>query len=282
MYDTVVYRALPRARRRAAGRPGGAGPAAARRRHRQRARPTRTRDWSAAHGPASVVGVMGGHAVPRGSRAVPDWPRSWAGELARAGRLVVTGGGPGRDGGGQPRRVPRRPAAGRADRRDRPAGGRAGLPRPRPRTRRRRWPSASRFPAPRPAAATGPRAGGLAIPTWLYGHEPANLFAGRIAKYFSNAIREDTILRLARGGIVFAPGRAGTVQEVFQAATKTFYGTDGASGPFVFLDRDVLDRGAAGRGAAAAAAGRVAARRPVRPGARHRRRPARPSRLLTA
>ena len=81
------------------------------------------------------------------------------------------------------------------------------------------------------------RSGGLAIPTWLYGHEPANLFAGRIAKYFSNAIREDMILRLSRGGIVFAAGRAGTVQEVFQAATKTFYGTDGASGAYVFLDR---------------------------------------------
>jgi hypothetical protein len=82
----------------------------------------------------------------------------------------------------------------------------------------------------------GAWSGGLAIPTWLYGHEPANLFAGRIAKYFSNAIREDTILRLARGGIVFAAGRAGTVQEVFQAATKTFYATDGVSGPYVFLD----------------------------------------------
>jgi hypothetical protein len=81
------------------------------------------------------------------------------------------------------------------------------------------------------------RRGGLSIPTWLYGHEPANLFAGRIAKYFSNAIREDTILRLARGGIVFAAGRAGTVQEVFQAATKTYYQTDGASGAYVFLDR---------------------------------------------
>src|SRR6185503_12677187 len=80
--------------------------------------------------------------------------------------------------------------------------------------------------------------GGLAIPTWLYGHEPANLFAGGIAKYFSNAIREDTILRLARGGVVFAAGWAGTVQEVFQAATKTFYATDGASGPFVFVDTE--------------------------------------------
>ncbi len=76
----------------------------------------------------------------------------------------------------------------------------------------------------------------MSVPTWLYGHEPANLFAGRVGKYFSNAIREDQILRLCRGGLVFAPGRAGTVQEVFQAATKTFYGTDGPSGAYVFLD----------------------------------------------
>ncbi len=27
------------------------------------------------------------------------------------------------------------------------------------------------------------------------------------------------------------------MQEVFQAATKTYYGTDGASGAYVFLDR---------------------------------------------
>jgi hypothetical protein len=80
-------------------------------------------------------------------------------------------------------------------------------------------------------------AGGLAVPTWLYGHEPANMFAGGVAKYFSNAIREDTILGLARGGVVFAPGRAGTVQEIFQAATKVFYRTSGPGGPLVFLDR---------------------------------------------
>jgi hypothetical protein len=92
-----------------------------------------------------------------------------------------------------------------------------------------------------PPAVTGDVAGrltlgGLALPTWLYGHEPANLFAGQIGKYFSNAVREDSILRLSRGGIVFAPGWAGTVQEVFQAATKTFYQTDGPSGAFVFLE----------------------------------------------
>jgi predicted Rossmann-fold nucleotide-binding protein len=74
------------------------------------------------------------------------------------------------------------------------------------------------------------------VPTWLYGHEPANLFAGGIAKYFSNAIREDMILGLARGGVVFAPGRAGTVQEIFQAATKVFYRTAEFAAPLVLLD----------------------------------------------
>ncbi|MGS2613972.1 LOG family protein [Micromonospora sp. LZ34] len=216
-----------------------------------------TRAWLAVHGAQSVVGVMGGHAVPRGSlpyrmAAVLGW------ELARADRLVVTGGGPGvMEAANLGAYLARRPAedldaaidllAGAPDFTDhdrytaaalrvREVFGRSVVP-PAPRTADR----ATRSRADSAALAHGDldwaRTGGLAIPTWLYGHEPANLFAGRIAKYFSNAIREDTILRLARGGIVFAPGRAGTLQEVFQAATKTYYGTDGASGAYVFLDR---------------------------------------------
>ena len=31
----------------------------------------------------------------------------------------------------------------------------------------------------------------LGIPTWLYGHEPANVFATQIAKYFTNSIRSE-------------------------------------------------------------------------------------------
>ena len=31
----------------------------------------------------------------------------------------------------------------------------------------------------------------LGVPTWFYGHEPPNLFATRIAKFFTNALRED-------------------------------------------------------------------------------------------
>ncbi|MEH0842540.1 hypothetical protein V6U81_09145 [Micromonospora sp. CPCC 205711] len=200
-----------------------------------------TRAWLAAHGPQSVVGVMGGHAVPRGSvpyrmAAVLGW------ELARADRLVVTGGGPGvMEAANLGAFLAAWPAdeltaaidllAAAPDFIDHDRYTAAAL------AVRARYATPPAVPQQRSPGLGWARSGGLAIPTWLYGHEPANLFAGRIAKYFSNAIREDTILRLARGGIVFAPGRAGTVQEVFQAATKTYYGTDGASGAYVFLDR---------------------------------------------
>ena len=66
----------------------------------------------------------------------------------------------------------------------------------------------------------------LSIPTWFYGHEPTNVFATEIAKYFSNALREDTLLHHCAGGVVYLPGQAGTVQEIFQAVTENFYAAD--------------------------------------------------------
>ena len=75
----------------------------------------------------------------------------------------------------------------------------------------------------------------LAIPTWFYGHEPSNLFAGHIAKYFSNSIREDTLLAISLYGIIFAPGSAGTIQEIFMDAAQNHYGTYGHYSPMVFL-----------------------------------------------
>ena len=77
----------------------------------------------------------------------------------------------------------------------------------------------------------------LAIPTWFYGHEPSNLFASHIAKYFSNSIREDTLLAISLYGIVCAPGSAGTTQEIFMDATQNHYGTFNYYSPMVFLGR---------------------------------------------
>ncbi len=78
----------------------------------------------------------------------------------------------------------------------------------------------------------------LAVPTWFYGHEPSNLFSVHIAKYFSNSLREDGLLAIALHGIIFAPGSAGTTQEVFQDATQNHYATYGVVSPMVFLGRE--------------------------------------------
>ena len=75
----------------------------------------------------------------------------------------------------------------------------------------------------------------LAIPTWMTAGEPISQFASHIAKYFSNSIREDGLLAVATAGIVFAPGGAGTMQEIFQDAAQNAYRTFGRS-PMAFLD----------------------------------------------
>ena len=88
----------------------------------------------------------------------------------------------------------------------------------------------------------------LGIPTWHYGHEPPNPFATAIAKYFRNSTREAILLEVCDAGIVFLPGRAGTVQEIFQDACENYYADESAVAPMVLVDVDVLDRGAARRG----------------------------------
>ena len=78
----------------------------------------------------------------------------------------------------------------------------------------------------------------IGIPTWFYGHEPPNTFMSLHAKYFANSVREDGLLTVATGGVVYTPGSAGTVQEVFQDYTHNHYGSLGPPAPMVFLDKD--------------------------------------------
>ncbi|MGI9243510.1 MAG: LOG family protein, partial [Verrucomicrobiales bacterium] len=75
----------------------------------------------------------------------------------------------------------------------------------------------------------------LAVPTWFYGHEPSNWFSNHIAKFFSNSLREDGLLEISLHGVVFAPGSAGTTQEIFMDATQNHYKTFGHVSPMIFL-----------------------------------------------
>ncbi|MGE0713204.1 MAG: hypothetical protein AB7N76_36915 [Planctomycetota bacterium] len=75
----------------------------------------------------------------------------------------------------------------------------------------------------------------LAIPTWFYGHEPSNLWSTHVAKYFSNSLREDGLLAIATAGVVYAPGSAGTLQEVFMDLAQNHYATFELRSPMVFL-----------------------------------------------
>lgn len=77
----------------------------------------------------------------------------------------------------------------------------------------------------------------LGVPTWLYGHEPSTPLATHIAKYFDNSIREDGILTIASGGIIFTPGSAGTLQEIFQEAVQNHYLTFGYASPMIFMGK---------------------------------------------
>jgi len=175
-----------------------------------------------------LVGVMGGHAAQRGTKEFADAARLGR-LLAQAGFTVATGGGPGAmeaaNMGAYLSRVPDADSTAALQ-------ALASVPGFRP--------SVSAWA--RQAAAVVERypegTATLGIPTWFYGHEPPNLFATHIAKYFANAIREAILLELCNGGIVFLPGSAGTVQEIFQDACENYYGAPETITPMVLVGRD--------------------------------------------
>jgi predicted Rossmann-fold nucleotide-binding protein len=77
----------------------------------------------------------------------------------------------------------------------------------------------------------------LGIPTWFYGFEPTNMFATQVAKYFDNSIREGGLVQIGRRAVIFAPGSAGTRQEIFMDAAQNNYGSTGQYTPMIFLGK---------------------------------------------
>lgn len=182
--------------------------------------------------PGTGVGVMGGHSVVRGAPEFLQAARLGHG-LAEAGHLVLTGGGPGL-------MEAANLGASFLDGPDALADACATL---------------AATPTFVPDAGVWAAAGfavkqrwdcsrlSIGVPTWFYGHEPPNVFALGIAKYFDNAIREDILLRLCGAGIVYSPGRAGTTQEIFQALTRNYYALElGELRPMVLLGHDYWTR----------------------------------------
>lgn len=178
----------------------------------------------------TVVGVLGGHAVARGSARYAQ-AAALGHALASTGVMVATGGGPGAMEAANlgalcvdPDLL--EPALDRL----------ATVPSFRPDITA--WARVAFDVRDQIASGTG-AARSLGIPTWFYGHEPPNAFGTRVAKFFSNALREDILLHVCNGGIVVLPGAAGTVQEIFQVATALYYSTGtGPLPPLVLVGED--------------------------------------------
>ncbi|MET8973998.1 LOG family protein [Streptomyces sp. NPDC004539] len=175
---------------------------------------------------ARVVGVMGGHAMARGTAEYAGAARLGR-SLARAGLTVATGGGPGAMEAANLGAYAAPFEDGMLEEALRLL---AKAPTFTPSVTE--W-AAAAFEVRAQHPGGGPSVG---IPTWFYGHEPPNAFASHTAKYFSNATREDGLLARCTAGVVFLPGAAGTVQEIFDNSTPNYYESRGEPRPMVLVD----------------------------------------------
>ncbi|MFD5425792.1 LOG family protein [Streptomyces sp. NPDC127084] len=174
-----------------------------------------------------VVGVMGGHAMRRGTDPYAGAARLGR-ALSRTGLLVATGGGPGAM---EAANLGGYAAPFEDEMLDESLELLGKAP--------SFTPSVSEWAAAAfEVRSRWPRGGdSIGIPTWFYGHEPPNPFAGHIAKFFANATREDGLLARSTAGVVFLPGAAGTLQEIFDNATPNYYESRGEPTPMVLVDR---------------------------------------------
>ena len=224
LYDDADYRHTLDARAYAwSQRPSSSGDALAETLH-DHAIDAALAAWTA---PRHLVGVMGGHAAERGTPAYADAAR--LGRALGQQAVVATGGGPGA-------MEAANLGAGLADGSDDDLTVAleqlAAVPSYRPSIGA--WARCAlrvreQFPPPTDS---------LGIPTWHYGHEPPNVFATAIAKYFGNPLREAILLEVCDRGIVFLPGAGGTVQEIFQDACENYYADETAVAPMVLVGRE--------------------------------------------
>lgn len=182
-------------------------------------------DFMDGRNPLHTVGVMGGHGLQRTDAQYRQIVRI-SKQLTERGFLMISGGGPGAMEAAHLGAW----MAGRTDEEtDKALATLAAVPA----FTDERWVEVAmevreRFPQNADYESLG-------VPTWLYGHEPATPFATHIAKFFDNSIREDFILTAAYGGIIFTPGSAGTLQEIFQEAVQNHYLSFGFASPMVFV-----------------------------------------------
>lgn len=185
-------------------------------------------DLLESYDPTDLIAIMGGHSVGRDSQTYRD-AAEISRSLTRAGKLMLSGGGPGC-------MEATHLGAMLSSHDDAALDGAIDILSTAPSYKDEFWLARAydvidTYGCPQDTPSLG-------IPTWHYGHEPPSAFASHVAKYFSNAIREEGLISLAIGGLIIAPGSAGTIQEVFQDAAQNHYKTTGWVSPMVFLDED--------------------------------------------
>lgn len=175
-----------------------------------------------------VVGIMGGHAMRRDNTQYRQIVFLCK-KLTEMDRLIVTGGGPGA-------MEAAHLGAWMAGRSEAEVDEAIDILKPSPTYKDEGWLRHSFEVMERFPRMTDHRS--LAIPTYYYGHEPTAPFATDIAKYFDNSVREDGVVTIAKGGIIYTPGSAGTMQEIFQDAGQNHYESEGYASPMIFLGKD--------------------------------------------
>jgi predicted Rossmann-fold nucleotide-binding protein len=183
-----------------------------------------------------VVAVMGGHGMERKDEFYSKVARL-SRHLTIKGFLMITGGGPGAMEathlGAYFAARPEKELMKAIDEiKIRPANGVPGKEYDDKDWLHRAWRIMKKYPMKKDAEKVSMS---LGIPTWLYGHEPPAPFATHIGKYFANSVREEGLLAIAKHGVIFAPGSAGTTQEIFQDATQNHYGSMGYISPMILF-----------------------------------------------